>query len=96
MGYGECDKSDGCIGRSYTDRGSSIDYVTVNYLFAAYLQTSEAGNHKIVRVEKIKPGKAKFFFSITEDQVIELKFRFNESVCSEFERCRRHTIDLSY
>jgi hypothetical protein len=81
-----------------SNSGSSIEsfYVTVNYLFASYLQTSEAGSHRISRVEKIKPGKAKFFFSITEAQATELKFKFHESVCSEFERCRRHTIDLSY
>lgn len=71
-------------------------YVTVNYLFAAYLQTVEAGGYKIVRVEKIRPGKAKFFFDISEESAEKLKLQFHNSACSEFERHRKYTIDLSY
>ena len=71
-------------------------YVTVNYLFAAYLQTSEAGGHKVVRVERIRPGKAKFFFNVSEEQAGHLKLQFHNSICSEFERHRKYTIDLSY
>jgi len=71
-------------------------YCTVNYLFAAYLQTKEAGAHQLVRFEKIHRGKAKFFFSITEDQASALKLKFHQSPCSEFERLRKYTIDLAY
>lgn len=71
-------------------------YATVNYLFAAYLQTTEAGGHKIVKVERIRKGKAKFFFDLTEERAEELKLKFHLSVCSEFERFRKLTIDLAY
>lgn len=68
----------------------------MNYLFAAYLQTGEAGGHKIIRHEKVRQGKAKFFFNITEEQAERLKLQFHHSVCSEFERLRKITIDLAY
>lgn len=71
-------------------------YCTVNYLFAAYLQTKEAGSHTLVRFEKIHRGKAKFFFAISEEQADTLKLQFHQSACSEFERLRKYTIDLSY
>lgn len=71
-------------------------YVTVNYLFASYLQTSEAGSHKIQRVEKIRDGKAKFFFNISEEDAAELKLKWTNSICAEFERLRKLTIDLAF
>lgn len=71
-------------------------YVTVNYLFAAYLQTGEAGGRKIIKVEKVRPGKAKFFFELPEEEAERLKLQFHNSVCSEFERHRKYTIDLAY
>ena len=71
-------------------------YVTVNYLFASYLQTSEAGSLKIQRVEKVRNGKAKFFFDISDEDAADLKLKWTNSVCSEFERVRKLTIDLAY
>ena len=71
-------------------------YATVNYLFAAYLQTSEAGGHRIVKVEKIRKGKAKFFFDMSEEEAETFKLKFHNSACSEFERYRKYTIDLAY
>ena len=71
-------------------------YVTVNYLFAAYLQTSEAGSHKIVKVIKVRDGKAKFYFNLTEKEADDLKLKWTSSICSEFERLRKLTIDLAY
>jgi len=71
-------------------------YVTLNYLFAAYLQTSEAGGHRIKKVEIVKRGKAKFFFDITEEEASRLKLEWHNSICSEFERIRKYTIELSY
>lgn len=71
-------------------------YVTVNYLFATYLQTSEAGHNKIKKVEKVRNGKAKFFFDLTEEAAADLKLKWTNSVCSEFERLRKLTIDLAY
>ena len=71
-------------------------FYTVNYLFATYLQTKEAGGLKIVRVEKMRPGKAKFFFDISPELAEELQLRFHSSVCSEFEGLRKATIDLAY
>lgn len=68
----------------------------MNYLFAAFLQTKECGGYQIQRVEKVRPGKAKFFFAITEKEADQLKLKFLSSVCSEFERLRKYTIDLSY
>jgi len=74
----------------------SAPYVTVNYLFATYLQTSEAGSLKIQKVEKIRDGKAKFYFDITEKNAADLKLKWHNSVCSEFERLRKLTIDLAF
>lgn len=71
-------------------------FKTVNYLFATYLQTGEAGAHKIKEVKKLRPGKAEFHFDITEKQAEELQLKFHESSCSEFERLRKQTIDLAY
>jgi len=71
-------------------------FYTVNYLFATYLQTKEAGSHKISKVEKLRPGKAKFYFEITPDQAEQLQFNFHQSICSEFESLRKQTINLAY
>lgn len=68
----------------------------MNYLFAAYLQTTEAGSYRIQNYVKIREGKAKFFFDISEAQAEKLKLKFHHSVCSEFERLRKYTIDLAY
>jgi hypothetical protein len=73
-----------------------VTYCTVNYLFATYLQTKEGGAFKIQRVEKVRPGKAKFFFDISEEEAERLKFKFHNSSCSEFEEFRKRTIDLAY
>jgi hypothetical protein len=73
-----------------------MNWSTVNYLFAAYLQTSEAGANKITKVEKLRPGKAKFYFDLTEARAIELQMRFHDSICSEFEDLRKKTISLAY
>lgn len=69
---------------------------TVNYLFAAYLQTKEGGQHKISKVEKVRPGKAKFYFDISPDEATKAQLQFQYSVCSEFEAIRKATIDLAY
>lgn len=74
----------------------SDPFFTVNYLFASYLQTREAGGHKIVKVEKVKPGKAKFYFNISEDDAKTHQLNFHNSLCSEFEQIRKLTIDLAY
>lgn len=71
-------------------------FETVNYLFAAFLQTKEGGSHKVARVEKIRPGKARFFFEINPAEAEELQFKFHQSVCLEFEQKRRATMDLAY
>lgn len=71
-------------------------WFTVNYLLATYLQTREGGNHKIEKVEKVKPGKAKFFFNITSEEAEKAQLKFHSSVCSEFEAIRKSTIDLAY
>ena len=70
-------------------------YSTTNYLFAAYLQTSEGGK-KLAKVEKIKPGKAVFFFDISKETADNLKTKFHKSVCWEFEDKRKKTISLAY
>lgn len=70
-------------------------WCTVNYLLA-YVQTGEAGGHKLVKVEKIRPGKAEFCFDLTEEQAEEIKFKYHGSVCSEFESIRKKTIGLAY
>ena len=71
-------------------------YVTVNYLFAAYLQTRAGGNNKLAKVELIRRGRAKFFFDITDKEATDLKFKFHSSCCLEFETKRKFTIDLAY
>ena len=71
-------------------------YVTVNYLFAAYLQTSEAGRHKIVKMDKIKLGRAKFYFDVTQDEAEKIQLKFHGSICAEFESLRKQTISLAY
>ena len=71
-------------------------WFTVNYLFAAFLQTKEGGCNKIVKVEKVRPGKARFYFDLTPPQSEELQMKFHNSSCSEFERIRKDTIDLCY
>ena len=73
-----------------------MSYFTVNYLFATYLQTREGGSHKISKVEKMRPGKAKFYFEISPDQAEQLQFQFHQSVCAEFESLRKATINLAY
>lgn len=71
-------------------------FSTVNYLFATYLQTKEGGGLKIAKIEKIRPGKARFYFDITEKEAEQKQFDFHNSVCSEFESIRKQTIDLAY
>jgi len=71
-------------------------FVTVNYLFAAFLQTEPGGRHKILKVEKVRTGKAKFFFDIDEKTAEEAKLKFHNSCCAEFEKIRKQTIDLAY
>ncbi len=71
-------------------------YYTVNYLQATYLQTISGGLHAIVKVDKIKPGKAKFYFDITEEEAGRIKLEFHDSECLKFEQIRRNTIDLAY
>jgi hypothetical protein len=73
-----------------------MPFYTVNYLFATYLQTKEAGSHKIFKVEKVRPGKAKFYFQITHEEAEKLQFQFHQSICSEFESLRKATINLAY
>jgi hypothetical protein len=73
-----------------------MGYFTVNYLFATYLQTKEGGGHKIERVEKVRPGKAKFHFNLSPEEAEEIQLRFHKSACSEFESLRKSTIDLAY
>lgn len=69
---------------------------TVNYLFATYLQTKEAGSHRVAKIEKIKPGKARFHFDISKEKAELLQVQFHNSICSEFEAIRKSTIDLCY
>ena len=71
-------------------------YVTVNYLFAAYLQTKEGGSNRLIKVEKIRRGRAKFFFRITDEEASKIKLKFINSCCSEFERFRKSSIDMAY
>lgn len=71
-------------------------YYTVNYLFAAYLQTKTGGEYAISRVEKVSVGKAKYFFDITSDEAEKRKFEFSQSDFLRFEQIRRSTIDLAY
>lgn len=71
-------------------------YFTVNYLFAAYLQTREGGSLKIVKIEKIRPGKARFYFDISPEDAERRQMSFHNSTCAEFEAMRKSTIDLAY
>ena len=71
-------------------------YHIVNYLFAAYLQTRDGGGHKILRVEKVRPGKAKFYFEISHEQAEKIQLQFHNRIASEFEQIRKQTIDLAY
>jgi len=71
-------------------------FYTVNYLFAAYLQTEDGGGHKIKKVEKVRIGKARFYFDITPEMGEELKMKFHNSCCMEFETIRKSTISLAY
>lgn len=71
-------------------------YYTKNYLFAAYLQTREGGSHSIVKVEKIKPGKAQFFFDISREDADALMLQFHDSDYMRFEEIRKNTINLAY
>jgi hypothetical protein len=71
-------------------------FATVNYLFAAYLQTKEGGGYKIAKIEKIRPGKAKFYFEISDAEAEERQLAFHKSSCSEFEAMRKATINLAY
>jgi len=73
-----------------------MGFYTVNYLFAAYLQTRDGGSHKIKRVEKVRPGKARFYFEISPDKAEEIQLKFHNSQASEFEHLRKQTIDLCY
>jgi len=71
-------------------------FTTVNYLFAAYLQTKEAGAHKIAKIEKLRPGKARFYFEISKEESDRLQMQYHQSSCAEFEALRKNTIDLAY
>lgn len=71
-------------------------YYTVNYLFAAYLQTRVGGGHKIQKVEKVRPGKAKFYFDLSKEEIDSCQLKFHNSCCVEFEAMRKATIDLAY
>ena len=71
-------------------------YYTVNYLFATFLQTKQGGSHRIQRVEKLRPGKAKFYFDLTKEDAEQIQLQFHNSCCSEFETTRKATIDLAY
>lgn len=71
-------------------------YKTSNYLFATYLQTKECGEINIQKVEKIRPGRAYFYFNITSDQAEEYKLKFHSSICLEFEELRKKTISLAF
>ena len=71
-------------------------YYTVNYLLATYLQTEEGGGNKIARVEKVRPGKAKFYFDVSPEEAEKIQLKFHNSRASEFEQLRKQTIDLAY
>lgn len=74
-----------------------MSFYTVNYLFAAYLQHPQGGGHKVVRVEKVRPGKARFHFDDLDRQEADaLLLRFHNSDLMAFETLRKHTIDLAY
>lgn len=69
---------------------------TVNYLFATYLQTKEGGGLKIVKIEKLRPGKARFYFDLTPAEAEKAQIKYHNSSCAEFESLRKATIDLAY
>lgn len=69
---------------------------TTNYLFAAYLQTEEGGRHRIQKVERLRPGRAKFHFDIDKVEAEELNLKFRNSCCCEFESARKNTIGLAF
>lgn len=69
---------------------------TINYLLATYLQTQDGGAHKIQKVEKVRPGKAKFFFNVTPEEHEKIKLKFHSSAAAEYEQVRKRTIDLCY
>jgi hypothetical protein len=71
-------------------------FSTTNYLFAAFLQSKEGGDNRIVKVDKLRPGKAKFYFNITPEDAEKFKIDFHNSVGMEFENFRKKTIDLAY
>lgn len=71
-------------------------YWTVNYLFAAYLQHPTGGGHKVVRVEKVRPGKARFYFDLDRTVADALFLKFHDSDLLAFETIRKRTIDLAY
>lgn len=75
---------------------SAKEYWTVNYLFATYLQTKEGGSRKITKIEKIRPGKARFYFDIDAAEAEQIQIQFHNSLCAEFESLRKATIDLAY
>jgi len=71
-------------------------YKTTNYLFATFLQTKACGELKIVKVEKLQPGRAVFHFDITNDEAEEYKLKFHKSCCLDFEKKRKDTISLAH
>jgi hypothetical protein len=71
-------------------------WFTVNYLLATFLQTREGGGYKIERVEKLKPGRARFYFNITSEEAEKRQLQFHSSSCAEFEAIRKNTIDLCF
>ena len=71
-------------------------YYTVNYLFATFLQTKTGGEHKIQKVEKVRPGKARFYFNLTKEEIDAHQLRFHNSCCMEFEALRKKSISLAY
>lgn len=73
-----------------------MSYYTVNYLFATYLQHPAGGSHRVTRVEKVRPGKARFYFDLDRKVAEELALQFHDSPLMQFETLRKHTIDLAY
>jgi len=71
-------------------------YYTVNYLFATFLQSKAGGDHKIQKVEKVRLGRAKFYFNLTKEELDGHQLKFHNSCCTEFEDLRKKTISLAY